>query len=121
VQDAEVNLYELALGAKLRGAKLFSSRLRPFFSLMGGVLLHRPHPTRVPIGLIEVLIDPPDATKPLLSTATGVEWQLNRTIALSLGFEASASRIAKRFSSGASREKWRPFYSAALGVIGSIK
>lgn len=121
MKDAEVRLYELAIGAKLRASKFFSSRLRPFFSLTGGVLLYRPQSAVVPIGLVDVKIDPPDATKPLLSAAAGVDWKLTKTIALSLGFETSASRIAQRFNDGTSREKWRPFYSAAVGITGRIK
>jgi hypothetical protein len=122
IQDAEVNLYELAFGAKLHGGKFFSSRLRPFLSLMGGVLLYRPQPVRVPIGFGgEVQVDPPDATKPLLSAATGVQWQLTRLIALSLGFEASLSRLAERFTDGTARERWRPFFSAAVAAVASIK
>jgi len=120
-RDVEINLYELAIGAKIHAPKFFSSHVRPFFSLMGGVLLHRPRSVIVSIGLADVQIDPPDATKPLLSTAAGVDWQLTKAIGLSLGFEASASRIAERFIDGTARDRWRPFYSAAVGITGSIK
>jgi hypothetical protein len=120
-RDAEISLYELAIGAKLQAPKFFSSRVRPFFSLTGGILLYRPQPVVVPIGLIDVQIDPPDASKPLLSSAAGIDWKLTKTIGLSLGFEASASRIAEHFIDGASRERWRPFYSAKVGITGGIK
>jgi len=121
VRDMEINLYELAIGAKLHAPKFFSSRLRPFFSLMGGVFFYRPKSVIVPIGLVNVQINPPDATKPLLSTAAGIDWKLTKTIGLSLGFEANASRIAERFIDGSARERWRPFYSAAVGITGRIK
>ena len=121
VQDAEVNLYELAIGVKLHGGKFFSSRLRPFFSLTGGVVLFRPQPVSVPIGLVKVQVDPPDATKPLLSAATGVQWQLTNTIALSLGVEASLSRLAERFTDGTAHERWRPYYSASLGIAANVR
>ena len=122
VQDAEVNLYELAVGAKLHSAKFFSSRLRTYFSMLGGVLLYRPQPVLVPIGFGgKVQIDPPNATKPLVSAATGVAWQMTSTIALSLGFEVSLSCLAERFTDGTSRELWRPFYSATLGIAANVK
>ena len=121
VRDAGINLYELGIGAKLLAPKFFSSRLQPFFSLMGGVLFYRPKSVMLPLGLINVKIDPPDATRPLLSAATGIDWKLTNTIGLSLGFEANTSRIAERFIDGSARERWRPFYSATVGITGRIK
>lgn len=121
-RNVAVNLYALALGARLDGPRVFVSQLRSFCGFTGGVLLHRPQAVSVPIGLGgEITVDPPNSTKPLLSAAAGVQWRMSRVISLSLGFEANASRIAERFITGEAREKWRPFYSAAFGVIAGIK
>jgi len=120
--EAEVRLIELALGAKLTGPRFFASKAQPFFQMMGGALFYRPRPVNVPIGFGGVIkVEPPNATKPLLAAGAGVEWQLTRSIGLSLGIEASLTPITARFIDGNSREKCRPYYSAAIGITGSIK
>lgn len=121
MRDADIDLYELAIGAKIQAPKFFCSRLLPFFSLMGGVLLYRPQSVILPVGVVNVQIGPPDATQPLFSAAAGVDWQLTKTIGMALGFEASGSRIAERSIDGTARERWRPFYSATVGITGRIK
>jgi hypothetical protein len=50
-----------------------------------------------------------------------MQWQMSRLITLSLSVEASASRLTERFGDGSARERWRPFYSASLGVAGTVK
>ena len=121
-QTAEVNLYELAVGVKLDGPALFTSHLRAFGSLMGGVLLYRPQPAKLDLGVGGMVrMQPPNSTKGLFSAALGLDWQLAKAVALSIAVDASLSRIAERLTDGTARQRWRPIFSAAVGICGSIK
>ena len=121
-QQATMELYEFALGARLLGPRVFSSRLRSFAAVLGGMLWYQPRPVQLDLGSAGKLrLDPSSTTKAMVSLALGIEWQFARSLALTMSVEAAASRLAQRFSNGQADETWRPFYGAWLGVTGCIK